>query len=267
MNRPIREAQRIIQESFDPRPYEIGTGRDVGVFLIHGFTASATETRPLADYIGRQTGWLCKGILLPGHGEKVEALENTTSADWLKAATHGYADLAKSCRRIFLAGVSMGAVLCCHIARRYSVDSKIRGLILLAPAFGIKRRQLVGVKVLKHVMRFKNKGVDTANSYIERKLFSYTQFPLRKVGDMLDLGREAFNDLPELHAIPTLMLAGKLDATVSLRRIRQAVSQNPWIRYREFDKSKHVLTVEPDREEVFKECLKFMRHQVRGNEV
>jgi alpha-beta hydrolase superfamily lysophospholipase len=80
---------------------------------------------------------------------------------------------------------------------------------------------------------------------------------------MLQLGRQAYHQLAELKAIPTLMLAGGMDTTVSLPHIRAAARRYSWVRYREFAGSKHVLTVEPDREAVFEECLRFMRQHLQ----
>jgi carboxylesterase len=249
---------------FEPAPYEIGHAGDIGVLLIHGFTASATETRPLADYIShRQPDWYCKGILLPGHGTTVQALENSNRHQWLHAVENAYLELTKTCSHIFLVGVSMGAVLCCHVAHKYAAaGSKVRGVVLMAPAFGFKPSTLLGIKLLKPLLRYVGKGSRKARYYADRRLFSYLKIPLARVGDVAQLGHEAFQQLEGLENIPVLMFAGKKEKTVSLDLIRKAHEMNRWIRFHELPGSEHILTVEPDREELFEKSLAFMQAQI-----
>jgi carboxylesterase len=256
-----------ISQKFKPDPFAIGRNGDVGVLLVHGFTASPTETRPLAEYVCRlRPDWYCRGILLPGHGETVEALEETTSREWLDAVENAYLELTKTCSHIFLAGVSMGAVLCCHVARRHRADSKIRGVILIAPAFGFTRGTQLGIRLLKPFVRYMGKGSAKADYFGDNQLFSYTKFPLAQLGQVADLGREAYAGLGDLENTPILMFVGKREKTVSLEQIRGAHETNPWIEFHELKDSGHILTVEPDREELFEKSLAFMRKQLEKEE-
>jgi carboxylesterase len=255
-----RTAQDLIRRSADPAAYDLTGGQDdTGVLLIHGFTASATETRPLADFIRQRTGWRCKGILLPGHGTTVEEMERTTAEEWLREAEAGYAALAKDCSRVFLAGVSMGAVLCCHVALNHAAESRLCGLVLMAPGFGLDPLVEAGARLLSYVKRFEKKGAATERYFIEKKLFSYTHVPLKKIHELTTLGRQAVASLDNLKHIPMLMLAGTLDRTVSLARIRSAAKQHPWIRYVELPNSRHILTVEPDHQAAFEESVSFIQ--------
>lgn len=257
MRLPVQEQIRL---SADPGPYDLpGTSGSVGVLLVHGFTASATETRPLADFIHARTGWRCKGILLPGHGTTVEAMDRSSAEDWLREAESGYSEMAQTCSTIFLAGVSMGAVLCCHVALHHFKESGIHGIVLMAPAFGLDPMDAMGARMLSRVKRYKGKGAETGEYFLKNKLFSYTKVPLRKIQEMCDLGKQAFEGLSPLERIPILMLAGALEQTVSLARIRSAAKRYPWIRYKELPNSEHILTVEPDQQIVLESSLSFMR--------
>jgi carboxylesterase len=245
--------------SFNPSAYELGTGNDIGVLLIHGFTASATETRPVADYIlQRHPDWRCRGILLPGHGQTPEALEATSDSDWLSAAEASYADLANCCRHVFLVGVSMGAVLSCHVALKHAAGAKISGIVLMAPAFGLGSIQTAGVRLLKPFLRFVSKGSAKVNYFIDKRIFSYAVVPLRRVDDVLKLGHAALHRLTELRNTPVLMFAGSKERTVSLSAIQQAAKRNPWINFQELPASEHILTVEPDQQQLFEKTLAFM---------
>ena len=82
-------------------------------------------------------GWRCVGLLLPGHGTRIEDMQRTNGKEWTAAVEHAYEELSRECNRVFLVGLSLGAVLACHLALRRSHDPKLGGLILLAPAFGV----------------------------------------------------------------------------------------------------------------------------------
>jgi carboxylesterase len=254
-----------ITHGFKPDSYEIGRAGNVGVLLVHGFTASPTETRPLAEYVGRKhPDWYCKGILLPGHGETVECLEETTRHDWLEAAESAYLEMAKTCTHVFLAGVSMGAVLCCHIAHRHRMDPKLRGLILMAPAFGFTSTTLFGIRLLKPFVRCVKKGARKAGYFAKNRLLSYTEIPLAKMDEVVQLGRESFEQLKDVRNIPTVVFAGSKERTVSLRRIRQARDANPWMEFHELPQSDHIVTVEPDHEKLFEKSMAFMEKHVKN---
>lgn len=94
----------------DPSAYELagrGEGKKVGVLLVHGFTASATETRPFAEFLSEKTGWACRGALLAGHGRTIDDLQETDRYDWLESAQSELVKLLeRGCEHCFLAGVS-----------------------------------------------------------------------------------------------------------------------------------------------------------------
>jgi carboxylesterase len=256
----------------DPSPFQLRSGKEtnVGILLIHGFTASPAETLPLAEYIHRETGWLCRAVLLPGHGTTVEDLNKTDWKQWRRAANEAYDQMAKDLHKpsqtIFLIGISMGASLCCLVAHDHSNDSALKGLILLAPAFEITPWRKVVARILAKM--FPNtciyKGKATERYYHARGLWSYKHLPLKKIQDMTQLGQEAFESLDKIHAA-TYLFVGELENVVSQEKIREArqilESSGKGHRSCLLPHSQHILTVEPDRHTVFKECLDFMKRQ------
>ena len=48
-------------------------GGEVGILLIHGFTATTAEVRPLAEFL-HKNGYTVAGPLLPGHYTKPDDL-------------------------------------------------------------------------------------------------------------------------------------------------------------------------------------------------
>ena len=63
-------------------------GGPTGVLLLHGFTSSPAEVRPLADYLAAQ-GYTVASPLLAGHGTSPDDLRGTTWQDWVDSAEAG----------------------------------------------------------------------------------------------------------------------------------------------------------------------------------
>ena len=56
-------------------------GNSTGFLLIHGFTASTAEVRPLADRL-TELGYTVSAPLLPGHNTHPDDLNKTKWQDW-----------------------------------------------------------------------------------------------------------------------------------------------------------------------------------------
>lgn len=91
-----------------------GGGRD-GVLLVHGLTGTPTEMR----FVGKRlanAGYTVYGMQLLGHcGSEAELLA-TGWRDWYRSVEHAYHRLARDCDRVFVGGLSMGALLALHLA-------------------------------------------------------------------------------------------------------------------------------------------------------
>jgi carboxylesterase len=261
----LEKTQQFIREAGNPNPFDIGNAQsDVGILFIHGFTASPAEVRPMAEYLAKHTNWRCKAILLPGHGTIVEDMQKSGGEDWIAAAEKAYDDLSRECGHVFVAGVSLGATICCHVGLRRRNNARLRGLILIAPAFGISLRKSVGVRLLGPFIRLRKKNRRASDYFLDHRLYSYVHNPLNRAAEVLDLGREALRRLSELKELPVVLFTGDLDSTVSLDKIHAAARGNPWIRLVRLPKSRHILTVEPDRERMFEATVKFVEECLGG---
>lgn len=102
-------------------------GGPTGVLLIHGLTGTPVEMR----YVGRglaQAGYSVYGMQLPGHCGSEADLLRTRWPDWYKGVEEAVAEFRPKVERLFIGGLSMGAVLGLHLAalRPETVD----GLLL-----------------------------------------------------------------------------------------------------------------------------------------
>ncbi|MFN2505212.1 MAG: alpha/beta hydrolase, partial [Acidimicrobiales bacterium] len=103
--------------------------RPDGALVLHGLTGTLQSVRGLADAFA-SAGFTVEAPLLPGHGTTVDELERTDWEDWLGAARAAYRDLVGSCRRVVVAGLSMGGSLACRLA---SEHPEVAGLVVVNP--------------------------------------------------------------------------------------------------------------------------------------
>ena len=123
------------QQRPTPAPFTL-SGGDVGVLLIHGFTGSPAEMRPLGRFLhGR--GLTVAAPLLPGHGTTPADLNRCRWQDWLACAEIALAELQAQCRAVFVAGLSLGALLTLTLAGQHR---DLAGIIAYSPAILVKDR-------------------------------------------------------------------------------------------------------------------------------
>jgi carboxylesterase len=257
------KTQALIYKRGDARPFEMGDrSGSVGLLFVHGFTASPAEMRPMAEAFAMRSRWRLKGILLPGHGTRIEDMQSARGEDWIAAVQRACAELEKECQHVFVCGLSLGASLACHAALRRSSSSRLRGLILMAPAFGVTLKRTIGLYLMRPIRNLRNKGQRAADYFLDHRLYSHLYTPLNLAVDVLRLGGEAAARLGELRELPVLLFAGELESTVSLDKIRASSSANPWIRFVSLPRSRHILTVEPDRETLFETSAQFVEECV-----
>jgi carboxylesterase len=85
-------------------------GSDVGCLLIHGFTGTPQNMRPLGDFLARR-GLTVLAPRLAGHGTSVDDFEQSGPAEWTATVNAGLDQLKQSCSSIFAIGISMGGTL------------------------------------------------------------------------------------------------------------------------------------------------------------
>src|SRR5262249_42782405 len=159
--------------------------------------------------------------------------------------------------------MSLGGSLACHLGLRQKSDPRLRGLILLSPAFNISLKKALGLRLLKPVRNLKNKGTRAADYFLDHRLYSYLHTPLNRAAEVLKLGREAAARIEELKSKPVLMFAGDLESTVSFEAMETVARKAPWIEFIRLPRSRHILTVEPDRQSMFDATAQFVEKCVR----
>lgn len=205
-------------DSSQTAAFSLGEGSEA-VLLVHGFTGSPWEMRPLGDALAER-GFFVHCPRLPGHGTTPEAMLGAGHEDWLLAATDAFQGLT-SHRRVFVAGLSMGALLALSIAARH--PGKVSGLALLAPALRFRGLDLKLAHALRHTPALElarpwlTKGsVDVEDAKAKAEAPVLHAFPSTRLQDLFrlqDLAREA---LPRVLA-PTLIAVARHDHVVDPR--------------------------------------------------
>ena len=103
------------------------------IMLIHGFTATTTEVRPLAKVL-LEKGYTIAGPLLPGHYTKPEDLNHIKWQDWVNSVKSQYEELNHSYDQVIIGGESMGGLLTLYLA---SIYPEIKALVTYAPALKV----------------------------------------------------------------------------------------------------------------------------------
>lgn len=120
-------------------------GRE-GALVLHGFTGSPWEVRPLAEALVRD-GLTVAMPMLAGHGSSVFALDETHWRDWLNSARQALAWLDLHCDRVHFSGLSMGSLLCLLLVQERPAE-RTGSLLLLAPALDLPPWQRLAIHAM-----------------------------------------------------------------------------------------------------------------------
>lgn len=235
-----------------PAPDASGTG----VLLSHGFTGSPHSMRPWAEHLHGE-GYAVSVPRLPGHGTSWQDCNTTTYGDWYAEVERAFEKLQTECDRVVVGGLSMGGCLALDLAIRRGRE--VTGLMLVNPAVGTERKDVLLLPVLKHVIgSFPGIGSDIAKPGVVERAYSRT--PLRAADSMFRAMRTVRGRLPEVTQ-PLLMFRSRVDHVVdpsSGRRIMAGVSSRD-LTERILADSYHVATLDNDAAAIHAESVAFLR--------
>jgi carboxylesterase len=247
------------QPNLDPCPFCL-KGGPVGILLIHGFTGSPPEMRLVGDYL-HQRGLTVSGPLLPGHGTGVKDLNRTGWTEWTGHAESALAELQTRCETVFVAGLSMGALLTLYLAARHP---DLPAVVLYSPATIVADRRSDLAPVLKYVMRRVPKGEsDLHDPQAETYIWSYADWPTAGTHELMKLTREVKRLLPRV-SNPLLVFYSTADETIHPNSARftyqQAGSEDKEL-FTLHD-SGHVITVDAEWESVAEKTYQFIQRHL-----
>jgi carboxylesterase len=229
----------------------------VGCLLVHGFTGNPNEFIDIADLLASKQ--ITTSIpTLPGHGTHPGDMLNFTWRDWFDCVKMAYTELARLCDEVFVCGQSMGGSLALHLA----AHEEVRGVISLAGAVKFPGWKKAGVRLFKHVLKYRNKrnGEDINNTDARNILGSYRRYPYFAVDQLFKLTDHVRNDLPEINK-PILIMHSPRDHTVDFSNAGIIYNSVGSKEKRRIDlvESYHVITVDYEKEIVRQEIFNFIQ--------
>ncbi len=221
------------------------------VLLVHGFTATPWEMRPLAEFLA-EAGIASLAVRLPGHGTSPEDLVARRWEEWLQACCDGYRILCKDFQVIYGMGMSTGCLLLLTLAR----DNPLKGLVLFSPYLRVLHRLAPYAGWLRWLRPYQVKPVTDGldERYYERR-------PLAGIHQINRLLQTVRRQLPQI-LCPVLAFNGEGDQTVDIDSGRQLVDllgSSVKIHERYGPEVSHVLTREnnPCRWSMFLQAVRF----------
>lgn len=181
------------------------------MLLLHGFTGSPPELRTVALHL-HSLGYTVRVPLLPGHGTSVAHLNYVSCDHWLTHAEEELQELARSCTRLFVGGLSMGSLVALHLA---ATVPKVRGLVLYAPALRLRdpKVHLVSLALPFRDAMPKPQRDDFVEASAARGVWSYESYPLHGLRELLRLQGRVGPLVPRIQC-PTLVFRAIRDRTI-----------------------------------------------------
>jgi carboxylesterase len=207
------------------------------VILVHGWSLSPKQARPLAEKLNNK-GYAVSVPRLSGHGTKPEDLMKTSFADWVEDVVAEIWKYEKDKRfdKIILGGFSMGGNACLLASLREKVD----GIFLVGTPVHFKNHLVLKVSsmILPFFIKY-TKKIRPKNIYYD-EADSYQYVPSKNMREVLKLVKKSINSLKKVTS-PVLILQTRNDFFVT--------KESPWIIYRNLgSKTKEMHWIHTDSE-------------------
>lgn len=235
-------------------PTRIEKGEEA-ILVVHGFTGSPSELYPFCNFMADHD-YSINCILLPGHGTSHFDLEECTWQDWYKAVEEEYDEMKKKYKKVYLAGLSMGGVLCLYLASKRKVD----GIIAMASGVRLKDWR---VPLIPFIKIFTKRIPKTNNSYArgpERNRFAYEYNSATATTELVKLNKTVENELEKITS-PLLLIHSKNDIVIpySNTELISAKVKSEFTKIVTLDNAGHIITLSNEKDVVYSESLSFLK--------
>ncbi|MBA2451155.1 MAG: alpha/beta fold hydrolase [Chloroflexi bacterium] len=248
-------------------PFSFSGRGEVGVLLVHGFTGTPFEVRPLGEHLAGQD-IASSGVLLRGHGTHPNDMLGCRYQDWIDDAEAGLEELLRTNRGVVLVGFSMGGTIALNIAARRADDARILGVVAICSPLRLVDWRLGFVQVLRRLIRWQAWGKpDIKDRTAWERHVAYRRFRTDTVPQLLGLLRDTRAALPRVRH-PLLVIQSRednvvppLNAGLIVGSVGSDVKRLVWL-----DNCYHMVTLDYAASTVLAEVSRFIAelHGPRG---
>ncbi len=231
-------------------------GGPVGCLLVHGFSGSPPEMKPMGEFLAAK-GLTVLGVRLAGHGTTPEDMATTTWSDWVASAEDGLRELESLCEQVFVAGLSMGGLITMRLAAHHPVAGIV---VMAAPAYMADWRFRL-LPLARYFIRWFTPDIesDLTDPEAEKRLSAYQVLPIPCLVSLAQLIRLVRRELPQAK-VPALVMQGEKDhhvpadsAPIIFEELGAADKELVW-----WPNSGHCITVDSEREAVWARAYEFI---------
>ena len=243
-------------------PFDLVGDGAVGVVLVHGFTGTPYEMQFLGEQLAH-AGYTVHGLRLPGHGTRVEELDQTGWADWTRAVEDAFDELRLLCGQVAVVGQSLGGLLALHLAAQRPEVAAVGSLAtpLWLDGLGARVADWAARGVLRWPAIPKLVRTDVRDPRVRRENPCYDRIPTRALGELTRFMKRVGAELESVHA-PVLVLHGRRDHTAPVGCAAKIAARTKAVRTRILDRSYHLIAADVERDIVAAEVIDFLRRNV-----
>ena len=228
-----------------------------GVLVVHGFTGNPSSVRELAERFAAE-GFHVEVPRLTGHGTVIEDMMPTRWSDWSADVEAAYKVLASRCKKVVVAGQSMGGALTLWLAAHHP---EIAGIVCINPvAQGRTAEEIAFLEVIIESGEESLPGIGSDISDTQVVENSYAGTPLRAAYSMYVEGAAPLAEHYPKMVMPMLLINSVQDHVVEPTQSDFLVAHySGKVERVMLEKSFHVATQDVEKETVMSRSVTFAK--------
>ena len=232
-------------------------------FLIHGYTGSPTDFNGLPEHINKNCEANVKVMLLPGHGTRIEDLDNVRYKDFVRAVEEELNEDIKKYDEVIIGGVSFGAQLALIMGSRYPA----KGVFNICVPYKLRFPfNIPGISVLGHFKKYWPKFIPEEQLILRKDAFHYKQVHINGLKIVKLANKDVRHALPQI-TCPTITIYSQNDRIgnyESFKKMERKIKA-PHVKAI-FDEEAHNIFFSNKRLEVYEKIVDFFKNPPEENE-